>query len=176
MITKGYVVKQTSENKYLVRIPVLNSVEGSKHSTPDAELSEAILSTLPAASNVLHEGDCVIVGFENNDFGYPIILGHLFAESINNTPIDLCVRHLDVSKDSASRAELPYNTTIGKVTAEEISNLEGCNLNIIKTFYNTRYYFTDREDDNPEKIYIGTTWERLPDTTSFGAFVWHRIS
>ena len=43
MITKGYVVKQTSENKYLVRIPVLNSIEGSKHSTPDAELSEAIL-------------------------------------------------------------------------------------------------------------------------------------
>lgn len=183
MITKAYVVKQstTSPNKYVVRIPVFNAVKDAIHATPDSELSEATVICSPASSNILHSGDCVYVGFENNDYNQPVILGHLFAESINNTPIDIAFRKLTVNED-ASEVSLTKNTTIGNVKPSNIECLTGCSVNIRDTFYNMKYFFTETSDatSNPQNIFTGTQWELVldandtPVVTDFGAYVWHR--
>lgn len=180
MLTKAYVVSKVknSSNRYIVRIPLLNSIEGAKHSTPNSELSEAAVASLPATSNILHPGDCVYVGFENNDLGSPVIIGHLFTETLNNSPIDIELRKLTFDKSTVSEAHLPKNTTIGNVSANNIKALEGCNLNIKDTFYYGKIYFTDNQTDSPEKIYLGTTWVLLGSITvgEMPVYIWHRTT
>lgn len=181
MLTKAYVVSAVKDkpNKYVVRIPLLNSAANTKHSTPDSELSEATVCSLPASSNILHPGDCVYVGFENNDLGSPVIIGHLFAETLNNTPIDINVRKLivdDTSEKLVAEARLPKNTKIGNVSANNIQALEGCNLNIKDTFYYGKIYFTDNNSDSPSNIYVGTTWDLIGNIVvgATNIYVWHR--
>lgn len=130
MITKGIVVgKSTSDNnKYIVRLPIFNSLAGTPQSTPDDELNEAILCSIPNIRNVVNTGDVVIVGFEDNDMGRPIILGRLFLSEQDVK----CGLDLD-SLSVASNCNLPASTTIGNVNKDNIACLEDCTLNIART-------------------------------------------
>ena len=136
MITKGYVVEQSDKNPnlYKVRIPCLHGIEGGQHATSKKELPYAQAIGLPASKNFLHEGDCVVVGFDTNDQSVPIILGHLYAEEYNNEPIDLTLRRLrfdDIeSPENVCSAVLPLNTTIGEIDKDNIRCLRGLHDNV----------------------------------------------
>lgn len=181
MITKAYVVEQSTKNKneYRVRIPVFHN--GNQHSTPDNELPFAILNTLPASDNVLHVGDCVFVGFDTNDLNKPVILGHLFTEEFNNKPIDLTLRKLDFTddvSDNLCEAHLPKNTSIGNVTKTNIRCLEGLTDNVNQMFQNERFVITggDSSAYSPSKFRQGT-WSCLGKITTAddnSVFLWGR--
>lgn len=130
MIMKAQVVELVGSNLFRVRIPTLNGKEGDTTSTPNEDLPLATLCTLPNISNVVNAGDIVFVEFEENDYGRPVILGQLYrpqASTNNNTCVDLRVRSIEVNDKrggmSTSRATLPYNTTIGTRSFDDMSKL-----------------------------------------------------
>lgn len=137
MIVKGYIVgKGSAPNKYVVRIPTFNGIEGKSLATPDRQLSEAIICSVPGANNLVHTGDCVIIGFENDDLSKPIILGHLFKQTFDSQPLDLSIRQLkvyDTNVPSAALVELPSNTKIGSISSENLATLAGNPYNLATT-------------------------------------------
>lgn len=68
----------------------------------------------------------VLVGFEDNEPGKPIILGSLFRETGGLSIPDAELNGLVVN----ANAVLPGQTTIGEVTSTEISCLKGAQSNI----------------------------------------------
>lgn len=124
MITKGIIENIIDATHVKVRMPVIDGLKGIKQSTPTEFLSEATICALPNSNNNIQEGDIVFIGFEDNDIGKPIILGHLFKES--STYIDLTLRNLQVN----STCTLPAETSIGNITPTLIKMLNGATSNI----------------------------------------------
>ena len=60
-----------------MRIPILDGAAESKGSTPKTELNWASVVCIPGLDVEYRVGDVVIVGFEDNDLGKPIVLGYL---------------------------------------------------------------------------------------------------
>lgn len=78
MLTRGYVVDvDYNSAKLKVRIPILNSVATDKNCTPDDQLMKASYLEIPGVNVQYKVGDVVVIGFENNQLGSPIVLGHL---------------------------------------------------------------------------------------------------
>ena len=124
MITKG-IVEHIIDNSHIkVRMPIIDGLKDIKQSTPTELLSEATICTLPNSNNIIQEGDIVFIGFEDNDIGKPIILGHLFKES--STYVDLTLRNLEVN----STCFLPAETSIGDINPTLIKMLSGTTSNI----------------------------------------------
>ena len=184
LLTKAIVVSQstTQPNKFKVRIPALHGVEASQHCTRDEDLPEATVCGLPHATNQIHVGDIVFVGFDTNDNGRPIILGHLFAQDINQDGMDLTLRSLefeDKTSESVCFAQLPTNTSIGEVTKENISCLKGLEVNVQETLNYPNFQITEgnSESFNPKRFYPNTDWECLGKLKTFGTinlYVWHK--
>ena len=70
-------------------MPTLDSIPEYAGATSVNELSDAIICTLPRSSYIPEVGDVVIVAFEDNDLGKPIILGCLFKETNNISQVNL---------------------------------------------------------------------------------------
>lgn len=126
MITKGIIEEITTPYFVKVRLPIFDRLQDSKNSTPTNNLNNAIICSLPNSNNQLSIGDIVLVGFEDNDTSKPIVLGHLYKESLSNTKIDLDLRKLSTN----STTRLFEQTYIGKVTPEEIQTLIGAEDNL----------------------------------------------
>ena len=104
-----------------IRIPELHKVNGAVSATPQSELPVAPVCTLPGCNPNLRPGDIVLVDFENEEFGTPIIIGVLFTNKTYNDGIaDLTLGSLKVKVN----AELPPDTKIGGVTAKNLLNLQ----------------------------------------------------
>lgn len=109
MITKGIILsKIVSSNKYLVRIPYLESA-----GMPQSKC-EAILSITPGVTESLAPDDVVLVGFEDHLASKPVIIGKLFTgeEKARGNALfsDLTVEH---------SVSLPFNTKIGDIDIYE---------------------------------------------------------
>ena len=147
MITKGIIVGRSTvqgeENKYIVRIPIIHGVEGSPQYTEDKYLPTAPVCGIPGFTNVVNPGDVVYITFENDSYDNPVILGHLLLDldttTVNDnagTRIDATVRTLRFFDDNNNQnkdytqAILPQNTSIGKVTSEQLSFLRDARDNI----------------------------------------------
>lgn len=126
MITKGIVEDILDEYMVKVRMPFIDSIKDAKQSTPTSLLNDAIICSLPNSNPNLNINDIVIIGFENNDLSKPIILGHLYRETASESYIDLITRQFTVN----SICKLPYQTTIGEVTPDQIKTLTGIKTNI----------------------------------------------
>ena len=126
MLTKGIVEKVITPYKVKVRLPVFDGIEGTRNATETNELSEAIVCSLPNSSNLVNIGDIVIIGFEDNDTSKPIILGHLFKETDNNTLVNLKVGALETT----GATKLSKDTHIGEIKPKEIEALSGISSNI----------------------------------------------
>ena len=118
MITKATVLYAIpGTNKFKVRIPLFDGIDGGITSTPDRLLADATLCTLPNIDNVVRPGDVVFVAFEENDMGKPVILGQLYnPNKQSDTCVDLQVRTIRVEDkvdSQTSRAILPPNTKVG---------------------------------------------------------------
>lgn len=126
MITKGIVEDIVDEYRVRVRMPFIDSVKDTQQATPTELLSIATICTLPNEHPNLHIGDIVFIGFEDYDIGKPIILGLLFKSTASESYIDLIIRNLTVN----SNCSLPWNTSIGEITPNELKSLSGIESNI----------------------------------------------
>lgn len=78
MITRGIVV-DTDHNgdKIQVRIPIIDGMPNTDGATADEDLSWASSVCFSGIRVNYEKGDVVVVGFEDNNIGIPIVLGHL---------------------------------------------------------------------------------------------------
>lgn len=144
MIQKAYIVSQSEKepNKFKVRIPVIHGLSTTPSSTRDEDLPYATVCGIDGIIGVFHPGDVVFVGFENGEFGTPVILGQLMLNlgrpvteeaSKKRITTDAKFSSLTVSghENSATPiARLPEDTEIGDVTSFEIASLSGVRKNL----------------------------------------------
>lgn len=120
MITRAIITKVDLDRaKLQVRIPIFHGVDNSANSPyADFELCWASILCTPGVSIDYREGDVVMVGFEDNDAGQPIVLGflmlrdHLDAES----RIYGDFQQLSVQE----KFQAPIDTVIGKTSYQEL--------------------------------------------------------
>ena len=121
MITRAIINKIDYEsNKIRVRIPIYDGAQNSQGSTSDDDLSWASVMCLPGLTINYEVGDIVIVGFEDDDIGKPIILGYLKLANGESDKAKISA-NLDslVVNDSLSTST---NVKFGKLTYEQIFN------------------------------------------------------
>lgn len=126
MITKAIIEKVLSNYKVKIRIPVINQIKTAPNATATDDLYSSIVCTIPSISIPLEVGDVVIVGFEDNSFKKPIILGYLYREEAISKHVDFNLSNLIVD----GTTNLSKSTYIGDITPTEISYLAGINTNI----------------------------------------------
>lgn len=126
MITKATVSEVIDNKTCKVRIPIFNQTKASALATPDSELSEATICTIPNYAPNVRVDDIVYVGFEDNDYGRPILLGYLYTDKDIETYGDLVLGSLEVK----TNATLPKDTSIGDVKSKELAYLQGLRSNI----------------------------------------------
>lgn len=142
MIARGIVEKILDNKEILVRVPLLNKSANAPGATPTKELNPAVICNMPNCSISVKVGDIVFIGFENNDYSKPIILGYLFSDSGNASQLNIEADTLTVN----SKVKLPADTSIGKVTSADIYNLFQSSDNLqqqidyLKEHYIKRYY------------------------------------
>ena len=95
---------------------------------------EASVCNIGGISNLLDVGDKVIVSFENNDMGKPIILGHLVTEELENKRQNFPSYKME-NLNVQNGAILPSGTTLKMpLSINPLSNLlNGSELNIADT-------------------------------------------
>lgn len=126
MVTKAIIEDIDDIYSVKVRIPMYDSTPEFTDSTKTDDLSSAIICTLPQTSYVPAVGDIVLVAFEDNDKGKPVIIGCLFKESGNLSGVDIKANNLKVSG----------NFTIGNISYDQLKYLEGLEQNIQNTLDN----------------------------------------
>ena len=119
MLAKGIVEEILSPYSIRVRIPTIHGIKSSNTSTPTSKLGCGPICTLPHCDINLQVNDVVIVGFENNDYNKPIVLGVMYMSRASSTMAELELETLKVN----TSVNLPYNTTIGNVTPERLDKL-----------------------------------------------------
>lgn len=121
MITRAIINKIDYEsNKIRVRIPIYDGAQNSQESTSDDDLSWASVLYIPGLTIDYKIGDIVIVGFEDDDIGKPIILGYLRlvnGES-DEARISANLNNLTVN----DKLSTSTNVKFGKLTYEQIFN------------------------------------------------------
>ena len=151
MVTKAIIEEVINNYQVKVRIPILDSTENFSTSTSQVELSTAIVCVQPRSTFVPEVGDIVIVSFEDNDKGKPIIIGCLFKESDNLSQVDLTARNLTVNEGTV----LSKNTQIGDIDYNQLKYLQGLqepvqqaltNLETMLANYNTNSTGTSSAD------------------------------
>lgn len=125
MITLGYITKlnETDGNLFEVRIPIFEKA-GSSKELPDLSGSyfQATVNQVPGQYNAYQVGDCVVIGFLDNHYEKPIILGKLY---LGNTPDKIKPQgFLDANAlEVSDKAVLPGNTTIGEIGYRDLEKL-----------------------------------------------------
>ena len=121
MITLGYITKinNPDDNIYEVRLPIFEKA-GSSKDLPDLSGSyfQATLSQTPGQLNGFLVGDCVVVGFLDNKYSKPVILGKLFVGD------DGARGYLNVNALSVSGSvSLGGDIHIGDITYDQLLEL-----------------------------------------------------
>ena len=121
MITRAIINKIDYEsNRIRVRIPIQDGVQNSQGSTSDDYLSWASVLCIPGLTIDYEIGDIVIVGFEDDDIGKPIILGYLRLANgrSDEARISANLNNLIVN----DKLSTSTNVKFGKLTYEQIFN------------------------------------------------------
>lgn len=109
MVTKGIITELVGTTQAKVRIPIYDKAKTAIDATPDSELSTAVICTFPGGSPSYNVGDVVIIGFEQDIFTKPVILGQLYVSTSSQSFTSMQVNKLSV----ITAASLPKNTLIG---------------------------------------------------------------
>ena len=125
-MTRAIVEGKLDNYHYRVRIPILNKLKSSIGATPTNELAIATIAVVPGMSPKFRSGDIVFVDYEEGDTSKPVIVGRLFNEAGSQIVSDGSLDSLQVDVN----AQLSAETTIGSVSAQNISYLQGTTSNI----------------------------------------------
>lgn len=126
MITKGIVEEVITQYKIKVRAPMLDRIDMVGLSTSAENLNIATICSLPNLDMNIKVGDVVFIGFEDNDYSKPIVLGTLYRSAASDTYCDLILNSLNI----VTEANLPAMTSIGNITPDNIKCLENLTTNI----------------------------------------------
>lgn len=126
MVTKAFVEEVIDKNHIRVRMPLYNKIKGVESSTPTRELPIAPICSLPNIDYNINVGDIVLIAFEEDKLGNPIIIGNLQTNIPTDSKIN--IRLNDLVADG--EIKLSENTSIGNVKKEEIETLKGSKYNI----------------------------------------------
>lgn len=123
MITRGYITKKLNvdSSKVTVRLPIFETANNNEANVHNPFEVEASIMMTPGNFLGYNVGDVVIIGFEDNDYSKPIILGKLFISVEEKNTVKEVMDQLSVG----STAELPENTSIGNVSSKDIEALSG---------------------------------------------------
>ena len=119
MITRAIITDvDLSIGKVQIRIPWLNGIENSGVSPmADNSLSWASIICIPGINIDYKVGDIVVVGFEDNNIGKPIVLGFLKLKNKEMESRLYCdFKELKVEDSFVA----PENTTIGKTEYSQL--------------------------------------------------------
>lgn len=126
MICRGIIEEIIDRYQVRVRIPIMHQIENTAQFIINKDLPAASICTSPSTYLNLSVGDVVIVGFENQDLGRPIILGYLYTGEFSTTAASQSFNSIQVLND----AKLPASTIIGSVSSEELQRLAGLKDNL----------------------------------------------
>lgn len=126
MITKAYIQEVLTPYSVRVRIPLYHKIENAVGSIKQESLPIAYISTPPNVKIDPKVGDIVIVSFEEENLGKPIIIGYLYSQKdINSTTSIECENLI-----STGETTLGKNTLIGDISYENIECLRNQKENI----------------------------------------------
>lgn len=111
MITRARIEEIKPDGTPVVYIPLINGAGDTKEI-----MAEASVVCIPGIDIEFQEGDIVVVGFEDNDVGRPIILGYL---KLKDTVVGSRVYGVDIT----GTLDAPINTTIGRTPYADIFNV-----------------------------------------------------
>lgn len=122
MITRAIVTGTDYNNgKIQVRIPILEGIRNSRNAiVTEYSNSSASIVCIPGIDVDYKIGDIVVIGFEDNDAGMPIVLGHLMLRGDSIPQSRVYGRFIELSSSESFIA--PTNTTIGSTTYQQLFN------------------------------------------------------
>ena len=126
MVCKAKIEEIISDYKVRVRVPTFHRGEESIGATPSLDTPVATICIPPSVYPSIRVGDTVWVDFEDDNVDKPVVMGILYSSGCFTTKSDIKCTSLEV-KDSAI---LPENTSIGPITSQNISHLNGLNENV----------------------------------------------
>ena len=120
MITRAIVTGTDYNNgKIQVRIPILEGIRNTRNAVvTEYSNSSASIVCIPGIDVEYKIGDVVVIGFEDNDAGMPIVLGHLMLKGDSTPQSKVYGRFIELSASESFNA--PTNTTIGNTTYQQI--------------------------------------------------------
>lgn len=126
MVLRAIVDKIIDDSHVRIRIPDYNKFQTSVGATPSSELPVAISCSTPGLATHYKRGDIVIVGFERDDFGAPVILGALSSARENRAVTEAKFSSMRVNVD----ANLPLDTIVQGAGKEFWPYLHGLTENV----------------------------------------------
>lgn len=127
MITRAIVTGTDYNNaKIQVRIPILEGIRNSRNAiVTEYSNSSASIVCIPGIDVDYKIGDVVVIGFEDNDAGMPIVLGHLMLRGESTPQSKVYGRFIELSSSESFVA--PTNTTIGSTTYQQLFDATSSN-------------------------------------------------
>ena len=94
---KKAIIEQVIDNYTVkVRIPEFNGIKSEYNSSKTEDLTSAIVCTIPNSDILFKSGDVVIIGFENDDYLKPIILGFLYTDKKPKSLLSANINELNI--------------------------------------------------------------------------------
>lgn len=128
MVTRAYITETDLENSRVrVRMPIFDGIPNSTDSIlGDYDLCWATILYTPGVEVDYQVGDVVVVAFEDNNVGMPIVLGFLKLRGRRiNSRVYATVKELTIEDSLVA----PTNTTIGITDYSKIFNVTDSNSN-----------------------------------------------
>lgn len=127
MITKAIIEEMMADGYHVrVRIPILHKIENAPGATPFKELPLALVNYAPGCKPNFSAGDVVYVGFENNQYSEPVVLGALLNDSYMTMSGSILADAIQSSTgDDFFSSAISENLIEADLTNEEYSKLLG---------------------------------------------------
>lgn len=194
MLVKG-IIETIDNSGYSakVRVPIYNKLQTDLDGTPTKDLDTAAIASLPGISPGYKVGDVVIVDYENDDVGTPIITGLLHCENQSSSTSDINCNTLNVNINyalpNASNEPVGNTTNSSAITAGassestiDLNNKINTILAMRDKMYPVGAIYLSVNSANPCTIF-GGTWQQSAnpfqmkfDNLTTTVYVWTRLS